>query len=149
MLPKPDIPDFYTQPTSDLLKSLRLLNLVLLATNFIYPFRPNVLLKGIRKRWDLSCCARHRRDSAVCFLWQVCQQANRLRTWLACAEPTLSGFAASPVNIKVQMPFGIWTLIRKSFNSEKVGFEPTVQVTPHNTLAGCRLKPLGHFSNTA
>ena len=28
-----------------------------------------------------------------------------------------------------------------SKNSEKVGFEPTVQITPHNTLAGCRLKP--------
>lgn len=25
--------------------------------------------------------------------------------------------------------------------AEKVGFEPTVQVTPYNTLAGCRLKP--------
>ena len=25
--------------------------------------------------------------------------------------------------------------------SEKVGFEPTVQIAPHNTLAGCRLKP--------
>ena len=31
-------------------------------------------------------------------------------------------------------------------SAEKVGFEPTVQVTPYNTLAGCRLKPLGHFS---
>ena len=26
-------------------------------------------------------------------------------------------------------------------NPEKEGFEPSVQVTPYNTLAGCRLKP--------
>lgn len=25
--------------------------------------------------------------------------------------------------------------------AEKVGFEPTMQITPHNTLAGCRLQP--------
>ena len=26
-------------------------------------------------------------------------------------------------------------------NSETVGFEPTIQVAPYNTLAGCRLQP--------
>ena len=35
------------------------------------------------------------------------------------------------------------------FNSEKEGFEPSRQITPPNTLAGCRLQPLGHFSNHA
>ena len=30
--------------------------------------------------------------------------------------------------------------------SEKEGFEPSRQITPPNTLAGCRLQPLGHFS---
>ena len=34
-----------------------------------------------------------------------------------------------------------------SFEStEKEGFEPSMQNSPHNTLAGCRLQPLGHFS---
>ena len=31
-------------------------------------------------------------------------------------------------------------------NTEKEGFEPSRQITPPNTLAGCRLQPLGHFS---
>ena len=26
-------------------------------------------------------------------------------------------------------------------NTEKMGFEPMMQITPHNTLAGCRLQP--------
>ena len=30
--------------------------------------------------------------------------------------------------------------------AEKGGFEPPIQVSPYNHLAGDRLKPLGHFS---
>ena len=37
-------------------------------------------------------------------------------------------------------------LKRGLLNSEKEGFEPSRQITPPNTLAGCRLQPLGHFS---
>ena len=31
--------------------------------------------------------------------------------------------------------------------AEREGFEPSVRVTPHNSLAGCHLRPLGHLSN--
>ena len=30
--------------------------------------------------------------------------------------------------------------------AEREGFEPSVRVTPHNSLAGCHLRPLGHLS---
>ena len=67
---------------------------------------------------------------------------SSLRPQLAPATHEISGLKpAHQYTIKPDkaMPIG--------FNSEKVGFEPTVQVAPHNTLAGCRLKPLGHFSS--
>ena len=30
--------------------------------------------------------------------------------------------------------------------AEREGFEPSVGVTPYNSLAGCHLRPLGHLS---
>ena len=30
--------------------------------------------------------------------------------------------------------------------AEREGFEPSVRVTPYNSLAGCHLRPLGHLS---
>ena len=95
-----------------------------------------VILVLIRKRWDFSWVARskrHYRSRHLSCPSSLCSLP---------AEPT-EGWL-KPSRFTILKP----DYQRQSdFNSEKVGFEPTVQVTPHNTLAGCRLKPLGHFSN--
>ena len=33
-----------------------------------------------------------------------------------------------------------------NYLAEREGFEPSVGVTPYNSLAGCHLRPLGHLS---
>ena len=34
-----------------------------------------------------------------------------------------------------------------TYLAEAIGFEPMDQITPTNTLAGCRFRPLSHTSN--
>lgn len=36
--------------------------------------------------------------------------------------------------------------LKKTEKTENERFELSMQITPHNTLAGCRLQPLGQFS---
>ena len=63
-------------------------------------------------------------------------RAKMIKYHFGMEESNPRGFESLPAITKKENKINSFSLM-----AEKVGFEPTVQITPHNTLAGCRLKP--------
>ena len=95
-----------------------------------------VCLKSETER--LSCSLALNGNSELCFKTMSFAKLSSLRSFALELLKFLRNWRSNLNPYHHKKPF---TKRQKAFYSETERFELSVQVTPHNTLAGCRLKP--------
>ena len=86
----------------------------------------------------LSCSLALNGNSELCFKTLSFAKLSSLRSFALELCKFLWNWSSNLNLYHYKKPF---TKRQKAFYSETERFELSVQVTPHNTLAGCRLKP--------
>ena len=86
----------------------------------------------------MSCSLALNGNSELCFKTMSFAKLSSLRSFALELLKFLRNWSSNLKPYHYKKPF---TKRQKAFYSETERFELSVQVTPHNTLAGCRLKP--------